>query len=245
MKWTDNAVILSTRRHGENSAVVRVLSYEHGVYAGVMRAANAKTQRGVAQVSNIVSATWNARLPEQLGTFSFELMVPSAAHLMHDGAKLSAVVAACSLIEAAMPERHPYPKLYRQLLQFLEALEHDENWPLAYVQLELAVLAESGFGLDLSACAATGRTDELIYVSPKSGRAVCADAGEPYKDKLLPLPGFLKNAPTQEKSQETLAGMRLSGYFLDSWLLAPHKKTLPAARSRLIKLLEPKLEHAT
>ncbi|NBX03621.1 MAG: DNA repair protein RecO [Alphaproteobacteria bacterium] len=395
MNWADTAIILSTRRHGENSAVVRVFSMEHGVYAGVLRAANSKAQRGVAQISNIVSATWNARLAEQLGTFKFELLVPSAAHFMQDGLKLTALVSACTIIESALPERHPYPRLYRQMLMFLDSLEHDENWQRIYIELEMAILAESGFGLDLSRCAATDRTDDLIYVSPKSGRAVCREAGEPYKDRLLELPQFLLSrsplggeqasasaqhearavrgsepewsnifferartmrkeaTPAEQKlwphlsnrnlsgykfrrqhpighkyiadfvclerrviieldgeqhahqqdyddirtvflenegyqvlrfwnpevmnninnvletilhtlqkpltlrptppagacpqplspkgraQEEILAGMRLTGYFLESWLLGPHKKQLPATRGRLIKLLEP------
>ena len=237
MQWTDNAIILSSRRHGENSAVLRVLTHEHGVYAGVLRSANSKAQRGVAQSGNIVSATWNARIAEQLGTFKTELLIPNAALFMQDGFKLAALLSACTIIESALPERHPYPNLYRQMLLFLEALEHSENWQRAYVQLELAVLAESGFGLDLSRCAATERTDELIYVSPKSGRAVCADAGEPYKDRLLALPQFLRGA-RDTAPKEILAGMRLTGYFLDSWLLSPHNRKLPAARGRLMQLVE-------
>ena len=240
MQWTDNAIILSSRRHGENSAVLRVLTYEHGVYAGVLRAANSKAQRGVNQSGNIVSATWNARLPEQLGTFKTELLVPNAALIMNDGMRLAALISACTIIESALPERHTYPRLYRQLLIFIDTLEHGGNWQKAYVELELAVLAESGFGLDLSHCAATERTDDLIYVSPKSGRAVCAEAGAPYHEKMLPLPAFLSSAPDASsiKPQEILAGMRLTGYFLDSWLLSPHNRKLPAARGRLIELVE-------
>ena len=237
MQWFDNAIILSSRRHGENSAVLRVLTYEHGVYAGVLRAANSKNQRGVAQSGNIVSATWNARLPEQLGTFKTELLVPNAAFFLSDGLRLAALLSACTIIESALPERHPYPRLYRQMLQFLDALEHSQTWPQAYVALEMAVLAESGFGLDLSRCAATESMHDLIYVSPKSGRAVSAQAGEPYRDKLLALPQFLREE-REATLQEILAGMRLTGYFLDSWLLTPHNRKLPAARARLLKLVE-------
>jgi DNA repair protein RecO (recombination protein O) len=240
MQWTDTAIILSARRHGENSAILRLFSLEHGVHAGVLRAANSKNQRGIAQSGNIVSATWNARLAEQLGTFKCELLVPTAALLLQDAIKLSALVTACTIVESALPERHPYPRLYRQMLTFLDALEHDENWQKAYVELELAVLAESGFGLDLSTCAATEQTHDLVYVSPKSGRAVCAQAGRPYHDKLLPLPAFLRTGydGAAVTTQEILAGMRLTGYFLAAWLLEPHHRKVPAARARLVQALE-------
>ena len=211
--------------------MVRVLAREHGVYGGVVRGAHSKANRGINQPGNVVSAAWNARLSDQLGTLKTELLEAHAAHLMADPAKLAALTSACSLVEIAMPERHPYPKLFAALHAFLHHLCHD-GWEQDYVRFELALLAESGFGLDFSECASTGQAHDLIYVSPKSGRAVSREAGEPYKDKMLPLPRFLLNN-TLPQHQETLAGMRLCGYFLEHSLLAPHGKKLPAARARL------------
>jgi len=195
MQWNDNAIILSVRKHGENSAVVRMLASEHGVYAGVVKGVTSKSNRGIFQPGNVVNATWNARLSEQLGMFKTELMTPHAAHLMQDPAKLAALTSACAMVEIALPERHPYPRLYALFLQFLADMHESDRWMENYISLELDLLAEAGFGLDLTQCAATGRTDELIYVSPKSGRAVCREAGEPYKEKMLPLPGFLLTPP--------------------------------------------------
>ena len=194
MHWTDPSIILSTRKYGENSAIIRVLSRSHGVYGGVMRGVHSKANRGIIQPGNIVDATWNARLSEQLGSLKCELQKANAAHIMQDSGKLAALTSACALIESALPERHPYPRLYLLFQDFLDLLLHEAPWEEAYVKLEMELLADTGFGLDLTSCAATEVTEDLIYVSPKSGRAVCREAGEPYKDKLLPLPGFLLKA---------------------------------------------------
>lgn len=241
MHWTDTAIVLSARKHGENSAVARIFAREHGVYAGVVRAVQSKANRGVIQPGNIVLATWQARLSEHLGNFKTELLEAHAAHLMQDAGKLAALTSICTVLESSLPERHPYPRLYGLFQSFMDTLQSSDNWPEAYVRLELDLLAEAGFGLDLSQCAATGTTDNLTYVSPKSGRAVSADAGEPYKDKLLPLPAFFLSPLPQSgggsgrgaSAQEILAGLRLTGYFLGAWLLMPHNRKLPAARERL------------
>ncbi|MEQ1705990.1 MAG: DNA repair protein RecO, partial [Rickettsiales bacterium] len=200
MHWSDAAIILSSRKYGESSAVVRVLAREHGVFAGVVRGANSKNNRGIIQSGNVVSSQWQARLSQQLGTFKLELLEAHAAHIMQDDGKLAALSAACTITEIALPERHPYPKLFSALHEFLHTLTASDNWQQDYIKYEVLLLAESGFGLDLSECAATGVTDDLIYVSPKSGRAVCREAGEPYKDKMLPLPAFLlgKESPLPE-----------------------------------------------
>jgi DNA repair protein RecO (recombination protein O) len=191
MQWADAAIILSARKYGESSAVVRVLTREHGLFAGVARGANSKNNRGIIQPGNVASANWQARLSAQLGSFKLELLEAHAAHIMQDAAKLASLTSACALVETALPERHPYPRLFSNFHEFLHILDSTENWQQDYVKFELSLLAESGFALDLSECAATGGTSDLIYVSPKSGRAVCRDAGEPYKQKMLPLPQFL------------------------------------------------------
>jgi len=241
MQWTDHAILLSARKHGETSAVARVFSREHGLYGGVIRGASSKKKRGILAAGNIVSATWNARLSEQLGTLTCELLEAHAAFIMQDAAKLTALSSACALMESALPERHPYAQLYNVFAAFLTTLQNSEDWPESYVKLELEILAETGFGLDLATCAATGTTEDLIYVSPKSGRAVSQEAGEPYKDKMLPLPAFLLNPLPRsvgKEREETLAGLRLTGYFLEHWLLTPHHRKLPAARKRLIETLK-------
>lgn len=240
MHWTDTAIVLTVRKHGENSAIVRVFSREHGVFAGVVRGIQSKTNRGIIQPGNVVSANWQARLSEHIGTFKCELLEAHAAFIMQDSGKLSALTSACAIIDSSLPERHPYPKFYKTFKTFLTILNEGTHWQEAYVKLELELLAEAGFGLDLYNCAATGKTENLVYVSPKSGRAVSEEAGRPYHDKMLPLPTFLLG--NQQKNPlgaaEILAGMELTGYFLGSWLLEPHRKKLPAARGRLQQYLE-------
>lgn len=242
MHWTDEAIILSARKHGEHQALVRLFARQHGVFASIAQGAYSKAQRGIYQPGNIVSVKWNARLAEHMGSVSAEMQEPVTAFIMNDPLKLAALSSAATLMEMILPERHPYPTLYRRLQEMLMHLKHSESWQEDYVRFELALLAESGFGLDLGSCAATGRQEDLTYVSPKSGRSVSTEAGEPYKDKLLALPGFLSPEVNRKKTgcgtQEILAGLRLSGYFLDHWLTGPHGKKLPAARSRLVELIE-------
>ncbi len=196
MHWNDASIILSTRKYGESSAVVRLLAREHGVFAGVVRGANSKNNRGIIQPGNVVSSQWQARLSQQLGSFRLESMEAHAAHIMNDAGKLAALTAACTITELALPERHPYPKIFAALHELLHTLTTTGDWQKDYIKYELALLAESGFGLDLSECAATGQTHDLTYVSPKSGRAVSKEAGLPYHDKMLPLPSFLRPLPT-------------------------------------------------
>jgi DNA repair protein RecO (recombination protein O) len=219
MQWTDDAILLSVRKFGESKALVRVFACNHGVNAGIVRGGTSKTVRGILQAGNAVNVTWQARLSEQMGTFKVEPVQSFTAFAMQDKLKLAALTSACALMETSLPERHPYPRLYERFWEFLEMLSGDvemggcgdvekkmaagiptsphphistsPSWQEAYVKLELEILAESGFGLDLSQCAATGSAENLIYVSPKSGRAVSEAAGEPYKKKLLALPAFL------------------------------------------------------
>lgn len=240
MQWNDDAIVLSSRKFGENSAVIRLFSRQQGVYGGVLRAATSKNMRGIAQPGNIVNASWQARLEEQLGSVKLELLEPVAALLMADQPRLAALTSFCTLIESALPERHPYPMLYNIVVAFFQLLKSDEAWQEPYIKTELALLAQAGFGLDLSRCAATESTHDLVYVSPKSGRAVSRDAGLPYHDKLLPLPAFLlpQSKKNLAKSAEILDGMHLAGYFLEHWLLAPHHRKMPAARARLIQIMK-------
>jgi DNA repair protein RecO (recombination protein O) len=238
MQWADAAIILSVQKLGETSAVLRLLTREHGVAGGMLRGVNSKANRGIAQVGNVVSAQWQARLAEQLGTLKLEMLEAHAAHLMHNATLLHSLSSACALVQISMPERHPYPRLFFALHSLLHTLEHSRDWAAHYVLFELTLLKEAGFGLDLSTCAATGGNQELVYVSPKSGRAVCREAGLPYHDKMLTLPEFIRADTHNASPQEILAGLALTGYFLDVWLLGPQGKKLPAARTRLIECMK-------
>lgn len=240
MQFTDAALLLSLRKFSETSAVVRAFTREHGVYAALVRGAQGKN-RGIWQPGNTVILTWKARLAEQMGGFTAELIAPGAALFMDDAARLAALSSAAALVEMLLPEREAHPRLYAAFSALLQHLRDNENWRETYARFELALLSECGFRLDLTCCAATGTAENLAYVSPKSGRAVSREAGAPWQEKMLPLPSFLlSNEPqdTRPDSREILAALRLTGYFLAHWLLGPHEKSMPAARTRLAEYLQ-------
>lgn len=232
MEWVDEGVILAVRKHGETSAVVTLLTRGHGRHAGLVRGGAGRGARGILQPGNCVSAHWRARLAEHLGTFTCELTHAHAAAVLDDADRLAVLTAACAVAEAALPEREACEAIYDGLLAVLAAVEAGV-WPVAYVRWELGLLAELGFGLDLAECAVTGRNDQLAYVSPRSGRAVSLAAGEPYKERLLPLPGFLAGGGNGAVTAEVADGLRLTGHFLERHVFAQAGRGVPAARRRL------------
>ncbi len=234
MDWTDDGIVLAARRHGEASALVQLFTREHGRHAGLVRGGAGVRARGVYQPGNLVAARWRARLEEHLGGYTCELLRSHAAAYLDDPLRLAALASACAVTEAALPERHPYPALYDGFGALIDALADEPAWAAVYVRWELGLLDELGYGLDLSACAATGATDDLVYVSPKSGRAVSRAAGEPYRDRLLALPGFLIGRGGAEPA-DIVAGFRLTGGFLDRHVFAPHERRLPPARERFVE----------
>ncbi len=236
MEWNDQGIVLSARRHGETSAIVTLLTLANGVHSGLVRGGASAKASGALQPGNKVSATWRARLAEHLGAYKCELTRAFAAPLLDDPPRLAALSSACAVAEAALPERHPYPAIYEGLSRLLEALEGDA-WPALYVRWELALLGDVGFGLDLASCAATGRNDQLAYVSPNSGRAVSLSAGEPYKKSLLPLPSFLLEEGKAGDPKEVADGLKLTGHFLNRHVFAQKDRAEPPARSRLVQRL--------
>ena len=239
MEWTDQGIVLAARKHGEGSAVVSLLTRRHGRHAGLVRGGAGRRARGVLQPGNRVEATWRARLAEHLGSLTCELLHPAAAALLGDGLRLGALSAACAIVESALPEREPHPAVFEGLGVLIAALEDGTEgaWATVYVKWELGLLRELGFGLDLERCAATGRNDRLAYVSPRSGRAVSLAAGEPYRNRLLPLPPFLLADGGIGDRREIADGLRLTGYFLESHVFGHHGRRLPAARRRLAERL--------
>lgn len=213
---------------------MHLFSAGHGRYTGMARGAFSKSQRGMYQPGNIVQARWQARLAEHMGTLTCEVVDSIAAHLLHDSFRLSALHSMCVYLETLLPEREPHLALYERCEALLQDWKHDRSWLADYVRLELELLATSGFGLDLSRCAVTQSSQRLTYVSPRSGRAVSAEAGEPYREKLLRLPAFLQenggfSAP---EAQHILDGMALTRYFLERRVFEPRNMALPAACER-------------
>ena len=240
MEWSDTGIVLSARRHGESAAVVSLLTERHGRYAGLVQGARGRRGRGLYQPGNTLAARWQARLPEHLGRYTCELVRAQSSMLLDDAPRLAALAAVCALADATLPERHPYPQVFEALRHLLDALEAGGQWAETLVRWELALLGELGFGLDLAACAATGAAHDLAYVSPRSGRAVSREAGAAYAEKLLPLPLFLAGAEgdVAADAADIVAGLRLTGWFLEKHVFAGQGGRMPQARERFIDRLQ-------
>jgi DNA repair protein RecO (recombination protein O) len=235
MDWRDEGIVLSARPYGETGAILELFTRDQGRHLGLVHGGAGPRMRSVLQPGNKLKAHWRARLSDQLGTYQVELVRPLAGLLMDDPLALLALSAA-SAICGVVPEREAHPALFDGYEVLLETLQDGAVWPAIFVRFELGLLQELGFGLDLTRCAATGVRDDLIYVSPKSGGAVSRVAGEPYKDRLFRLPGFLVGSQAGEASPGDVAeGFRLTGHFLERHLFAAHCRHLPDARLRLME----------
>ncbi len=237
MNWSDEGIILGVRSHGETSAVIEVLTRAHGRHLGLVHGGRSRRLRPILQTGNHVDVVWKGRLAEHLGHMTLELQRGFAAEAMADPARLAAL-STLAMLARLLPERDPHPNLYEVTLFVLGFLDDPGVWPALMVRWELALLDELGFGLDLTECAATGSNDQLIYVSPRTGRAVSASAGEPYKDRLLALPGFLAGRATGTAAPHDLAaGFALTGHFLSVRALHPREQVMPEVRGRMLDLI--------
>lgn len=231
MDWQDEGIVLAARPHGEDALVLQLLTRSHGRHAGLVRGGQSRRSKSLYEPGTHLTAHWRARLAEHLGNYSCEVLSSPLGELLDRPGPLAALASALAVAERALPEREPHPACFEGLLALCGALV-GEHWGEAYVLWELQLLAELGFALDLSSCAATGRNDQLAYVSPRSGRAVSLSAGEAYRDRLLTLPGFLVGQG-EGGSREILQGLLLTGHFLELHIFHPQDKPLPAARQRL------------
>ncbi len=234
MDWSDDGIVLSSRPHGETGAIVELLTRAHGRHLGLVRGGRSRRHRPILQQGNVVKARWRARLSEHLGAFEVELTDARAALVLDDPAALAGVGTLCALARL-LPERDPHRTLHDAAHVILDHLDEAGLWPGLLVRWELGLLEELGFGLDLSACAKTGGREGLIYVSPKSGRAVSREAGAPYAGKLLALPAFLgREGAAGFGLEDVLAGFALTGHFLEMHVLRPRGLEMPEPRERLI-----------
>jgi DNA repair protein RecO (recombination protein O) len=235
MQWVDEAIVLGVKRHGEASAILELMTREHGRHLGLVRGASGARLRPVLQPGNRVSVTWRARLDEHLGHYAVEGLDLAAARLLDAGHALYGLMHIAALCRL-LPERDPHPQIHAMLDHVLDALADARLAGPRMARFELQLLSELGFGLDLESCAATGSTAELVYVSPKSGRAVSRDAGRPWQDKLLRLPALLgEPEPAQEPSAADLAdGFAVTGFFLLRHVLEPRGLTMPDARGSFV-----------
>jgi DNA repair protein RecO (recombination protein O) len=238
MEWSDDAIVLSSRAHGESGAILELLTRDHGRHAGLVRGGASRRVTPTLQPGNSVHAHWRARLEEHLGSFTCELARARAGELMDSRDALAGLNAFCAVIAAAMPEREAHAPVFVSGVVLLDAmLAHDAaHWLPLYIRWEAGLLEALGFGLDLSECAVTGAKNDLIYVSPKTGRAVSRDAAGIYANRLFGLPQFLMDAAAAPVDGDIAEGLRLTGHFLLERVLRPHGKELPAARLRLESL---------
>lgn len=239
MDWQAQAIILSVRPHGETSAIVSVMTRNHGRYAGLVRGARSRTRRSMLQPGNLVGAQWRARLSEHLGTMVLEPAKSRAALVMNDPLRLAALTTAIALIETALPERDPHAALYDGLQAIIEVLgageaAHPLEWLPGMVAFERGLLSDMGFPLDLDHCAVTGSQEALAFVSPKTGRAVSTAGAGTYKDRLLPLPAFLGPGAKLPDMPSIAQALDLTGHFLSRIIYAPHGVDVPEARARFV-----------
>lgn len=236
MDWRDEGILIAARRHGESSAIIEVLTRDHGRHAGVVRGGAGRRMTPVLQPGTRLSLEWSARLEEHIGTFRVDPIAARTAVILGDRAALATLGAILALVAAGLPERDAHPDLYRRTLDLVDALGTAADWPARYALWELALLAELGFGLDLAACAVTGSRNDLAWVSPKTGRAVSREAGAPWAERLLPLPGFLREGwEAPPGIGDVVAALALTGHFLET-RVAPGlpRETLPPARGRAV-----------
>jgi DNA repair protein RecO (recombination protein O) len=235
MQWDDEAIVLGVKRHGEASAILEVMTREHGRHLGLVRGAAGARLRPVLQPGNRVSVTWRARLDEHLGHYQVEGLDLAAARFLDAAHALYGLMHVATLCRL-LPERDPHPQIHAALDHVLAALSDARLAGPRMARFELQLLSELGFGLDLESCAATGTTADLVYVSPKSGRAVSRAAGLPWHDRLLRLPAFLgEPEPDEAPSAADLAdGFAMTGFFLERYALEPRGLTLPEARGSFV-----------
>lgn len=236
VEWTDEGIILGTRRHGEANLIVEAMTRDHGRHMGLVRGGRSQRLKAALQPGNAAHFVWRARLDEHLGTFAVEPTELRAARLIESPIGIYGVQLISEHLRL-LPERDPHRRLYEALLVIVDALDDPLIAGLMIVRFEIMLLDELGFGLDLTECAATGGSDDLIWVSPKSGRAVSREAGAPYAAKLLPLPNFLIGGG-MAIAADVGAGFRLTEFFLARHVWEPRGKPAPEARAGFIKAFE-------
>lgn len=233
MEWRDEGALLSVRPHGESAAIIEVFTAAHGRHLGVVRGGGSRRMAGILQPGAQLALHWHARLDDHMGSFRAEPLHARAA-LMGDRGALSALNAICALLHHALPERDPHPTLYAQTIALLDLLEDGATWIVAYLVFELRLLEDMGYGLNLTSCALTGVTQDLAYISPRTGRAVARAAAGDWAPRLLPLPRVMTLG--DGTPAEVAEGLAVTGHFLSRALMAHQDGTspLPEARGRLI-----------
>jgi DNA repair protein RecO (recombination protein O) len=237
MEFEDEAFVLSARAFGESGAIVDLLTAQHGRWAAHVAGGASRKMRPFLQAGARVAVRYRARVSDQLGSAVLEAMGQGPSALFDDPLALAGLAAAAAVCGGALPEREPHPGAFLAFEALAAALAQTESWPAVFVRFEAGLLQDLGFGLDFCKCAATGTTDDLVYVSPRTGRAVSRDAGEPYKDRLLVLPPFLLSSQSRLQPGDVGAGLDLTAHFLEAFVFGPLNRPLPPARLWLVDRL--------
>lgn len=243
MQWSDDGFVLGIRRHGEANAILELMTRAHGRHLGLVRGGAGSRMRPVLQPGNAVRAHWRARLDDHLGTFTIEPVALRAGALFSDPHAVFAVTHIAALARL-LPERDPHESVFDGLETIVSQLHEPAICAALIVRFELLMLSELGFGLDLEACAATGSMTDLVYVSPKSGRAVSRDAGAPWRDRLLSLPAFVIGDAEPVEAKDIEDGFALTAFFLARHVLEPRGLALPDARAHFIAAVRRRLPDA-
>lgn len=235
MEWRGQGILLSMRRHGETSAIIEMFTPEQGRHMGVVRGGTSRKVAPHLQPGAQLDVAWRARLEDHIGSFAVEPVRSRAAAAMGDRLALAGLNTVTAMLSFCLPEREPHVELYKRTEMLLDLLGQGDLWPLAYLKWEVSLLEEMGYGLTLDACAVSGTTEGLIYVSPKSGRAVSRDAAGEWADRLLPLPPVLRGQGDGADAEVAL-GFRTTGYFLEQHLAKDlGNNPLPEARARFVE----------
>jgi DNA repair protein RecO (recombination protein O) len=237
MQWTDEGIVIGAKRHGEGSAILELMTRDHGRHLGLVRGGAGSRLKPILQPGNSVSATWRARLDEHLGNYAVEALNLRAAGFFSSPHAIYGVGHLAALMRL-LPERDPHLSLYESLDDILGRLDDAVSAAPMVVRFELQLLSEIGFGLDLERCVATGASGDLVFVSPKSGRAVSRLAGEPWADKMLRLPAFMRDRELVPTVPDLADGFALTGYFLARYVLEPRGLALSDERAHFIAALE-------
>ena len=237
MEFEDEAYVLSARAHGEAGAIVELLTATHGRYAAHVAGGASRKMKAFLQAGAHVGARYKARTSEQLGGATLEPLGGGPSALFDDALALAGLSAAAAVAAGALPEREPHPGAFDAFAALVTAFGFPAIWPAVFVRFEAGLLEELGFGMDLTRCASTGSLDDLVYVSPRTGRAVSREAGEPYAERMLKLPPFMLAAQNRLEPGDVGDGLELTGRFLEQWVFGPLNRPLPPARVWLIDRL--------